>query len=234
MPPTLPESEFRAGTREQTALGLLISQTLLAIVFVPATLMVFNAVLGTNASFAPASVIAVVGELTLVPFFIGLVVSYISHDFAARISLRVHRLGQLLLMLGVVGVVLAFTRTWLALLGNGTLLVITLMVVVAIMIGHALGGQRRHDRVALAIAAGSSHPGLAVAIVAGSAPAAIVGEVVAAVMLYLVVSTLVTRGYTFLMRDIPSDIQWRAGGDRRSVRRDTPDRRRVWDTTRAQ
>jgi len=234
VPPTLPESEFRAGTREQTALGLLISQTLLSIVFVPATLMAFNAVLGTNASFDPASVIAVVGELTLVPFFIGLVISYISHDFAARISLGVHRLGQLLLLVGVAAIVLTFASTWLALLGNGTLLVITLMTTVAIMIGHALGGQRRHDRVALAIVAASSHPGLAVAIVAGNAPRPVVAEVVAAVILYLVVGTVVTRGYTFLMRDIPSDIQWRTGGDRRSVRRDTPDRRRVWDTTRAQ
>jgi len=231
VPPTLPESEFRAGTRDQTALGLLISQTLLAIVFVPASIMVFNAILGTSVIITSTKVVAIVAELTLVPFFVGLVVSYISHAFATRISLSVHRLGQILLLGGILAIAVVFAKAWMALAGDGTLLAIALMVCVALMIGHALGGQRRHDRIALAIASASSHPGIAIAIISGSASRAVVGQVVAAVLLYIATGALVIRGYTFLMRDVPSDIQWRTGGDRRSVRRDTPDRRRVWDTT---
>jgi BASS family bile acid:Na+ symporter len=231
VPPTLPESEFKAGTRDQTTLGLLITQTLLAIVLVPASLMLFNKVLGTQAEFEPARVAAIVGELTLVPFFVGMVVSYISHDFSIRISLGVHRIGQLLLLVGVGGIILTFTKVWVALSGNGTLLAISLMVCAALMIGHALGGQRRQDRIALAIASASSHPGLAVAIVAANATGAEAGEAVSAVLLYVVVAALVIKGYTFLMRDVPSDIQWRTGGDRRSVSRATADRRRMRDAS---
>jgi len=234
VPPTLPESEFRAGAREQTALGILISQTLLAIVFVPASLMAFNAILGTQVVVTSARVIGVVGELTLVPFFAGLVVSYISHSVATRISLPIHRLGQMLLVVGIVAIAVVFSRAWKDLAGNGTLLAVTLMVFAALMIGHALGGQRRHDRIALAIASASSHPGLAIAIVTANASRTAVGQIVAAVLLYIVIGGLLIRAYTFLMRDVPSDIQWRTGGDRRSVRRDTPDRRRIWDTTGAQ
>jgi BASS family bile acid:Na+ symporter len=234
VPPTLPESEFRAGSREQTALGILISQTLLAIVFVPAGLLAFNAILGTQVVVTSSEVVAVVGELTLVPFFVALVVSYVSHPFATRISLPIHRLGQMLLIAGTLAIAIAFSRTWIQLAGNGTLLAVALMVLASLAVGHALGGQRRHDRIALAIASASSHPGIAIAIVTGNARTAVVGQIVAAVLLYIVIGGLVIRGYTFLLRDVPSDIQWRAGGDRRSVRRNTPERRRVWDTTRAQ
>ena len=233
VPPTLPASEFRAGARQQTALGLLISQTLLAIVFVPLTLMAFGALLGTHAEFSASRVVPIVAELTLVPFFVGLSVSYISHGAATRISVALHQCGQLLMLAGVAAVVIAFGRAWIELLGNGTLLAIALMVFVALVIGHAFGGQRRHDRVTLAIASASSHPGLAAAIVAANARGPIVAQAVSAILLYLAVGTLVTRGYLFLMRDVPSDIQWRTGGDRRSVRRETPERRRVWDATRA-
>jgi len=232
VPPILPASELKAGARQPFVISLLTTQTLLAIPLIPLTLTIFNAILGTDAEFLPRHVVPIVVKLTLAPLALGMIVSYASHGFATKCALVLGKVGQLLLVGGVIVIGVLFWHPWLALIGNGTLLSLALMIAAGLMFGHALGGPRHDDRTSLARAAASSHPGLAVAIVAGqSKPGMRVDLIVGAVLLYLVVYTVITRFYTFVRRDLPSDIVWRAGGDRRSVARNTPDRRRALDTS---
>jgi BASS family bile acid:Na+ symporter len=85
---------------------------------------------------------------------------------------------------------------WLAmvsLVGNGTIVAIVAFSLVGLVVGHLLGGPDSDDCAVLALATASRHPGVALAIASANFP----GEKVvpAAVLLYLIVSAIVSIPY---------------------------------------
>ena len=225
VPPILPTGLLKAGGRESYAIGLLASQSLLAIVIIPASVMVLSAVMGLQAHFAPLQVIAIVGLLTLGPLIAGILVHHRMPQVAARASETAARVGRLLLVLCLAVVVALLWRSWIALIGNGTLAVMFLVIVFALCAGHMLGGPREDDRTSLALAATSSHPGLALAILTTSSVQQL-HSAIAAVFLYLVVRALVTHPYSKSRQRGKYGPLYRIA-ERRHEMRPGPDRRRM-------
>jgi BASS family bile acid:Na+ symporter len=84
-------------------------------------------------------------------------------------------------------------HTMLALIGHGALLLFIAFNVIALIIGHALGGQLPEHRAVLALSTATRHPGIAFAL--ASANFANRKEALAAIGLFLIVNAVVSGGY---------------------------------------
>lgn len=225
VPPILPRSLQKAGGGDQYPIGLVVTQSVLAVILVPLSLAVFNAVLGLDARFTPAQVWPLVAKLTLAPLSIGLVLRRLAPSFADRVTQPLHTIATLLLVGALVVILPVAWRAWGTLVGNGTLVAMMVMGGIALAAGHFLGGPREQDRTSLALASVSSNPGLA----AGILSANMVAQhrlAIAAVLLYLVVQALVSIPYKRAHKPAPTSGLYRIG-ERRSVPRPGPDRRRA-------
>jgi BASS family bile acid:Na+ symporter len=209
VPPIMPAGLLRAGGRNPYVIGLLVSQTLLAIVFVPITLRLFEAVFARETHFAGREVVPIVAKLTLAPLFAGMLVRRFWPASAGRVGAVLQKTGTGLLVLGVVGLAAVLWRPWAQLIGNGTLVALALLAGIGIAAGHLLGGPRDEDRTSLALAGPSSHPGLAIAILAANIAHA--QSAIACVLLYLILQPLVEIPYKRRRRDEGSAYRSRAG-----------------------
>lgn len=198
VPPLLPRSQIKAGANSSCVLGLLVSQSLLAIVLVPGTLELMNIALGARTHFSVVRVAALVGKTILIPLAAGML--------ASRLLPRLHRLAPQIVMVGtvllIVGAIPLLLLGWQALgvlAGNGSILAIAIFVVAGLAAGHFLGGRRPADRFALAIATSARHPGLAVAIAQANYPQQ--SRLVAgAVVIYLILRVLLSLLYVHWQR----------------------------------
>ena len=78
-------------------------------------------------------------------------------------------------------------------IGNGHVIAIAAFVAIGLIVGHLLGGPDPRDRVVLALATASRHPGVALAIAAANFPQE--KGVMGAILLYLVISLIVSVAY---------------------------------------
>ena len=225
VPPFLPQSLQKAGGGDQYPIGLVVTQSVLAVVLVPLSIAVFNAVLGLDARFTPVQVWPVVAKLTLAPLLTGIVLRRFAPSFANRVARPVHTTAMVLLVGGILVILPAVWRAWGTLVGNGTLVAMMVMGTIGLAAGHFLGGPREQDRTSLALASVSSNPGLAAGILSANM-AAQHRLAVAAVLLYLVVQAVVSIPYKRARKPAPTSGLYRIG-ERRSVPRPGPDRRRA-------
>ena len=193
VPPLLPRSQIKAGCHSSYVLGLLVSQSLLAIVLVPITIELMDWTFGTRAHFSAARVAALIGETILIPLAAGMLTSRVLpkvHRFAPQILM----LGTVLLIAGTIPLLVLGWTAFGALSGNGSILAIAIFIIAGTAAGHFLGGQQRADRVALAIATPARHPGLAVAIAQANYPEQ--SRLVAgAIVIYLILRILLLFPY---------------------------------------
>jgi bile acid:Na+ symporter, BASS family len=193
VPPLLPRSQIKSGAHSSYVLGLLVSQSLLAIVLVPVTIELMDWALGAQAHFSAARVAALIGETILIPLAAGMLASRFLpklHRFAPQILV----FGTVLLIAGAIPLLFLGWKTLGTLAGNGSILAIVIFVVAGTAAGHFLGGPRQADRAALAIATPARHPGLAVAIAQTNYPEQ--GRLVAgAVVIYLILRVLLSFLY---------------------------------------
>jgi BASS family bile acid:Na+ symporter len=193
IPPILPSKQLELGGRSRYVFGLLVAASLLAIVVVPLAIEVLGRVFHREAHVGAGVVARVVGVTVLVPLAVGIVVRRLAPAAAERVAPRVSRVGNVLLLAGLVAVLFFMAPAIVTLVGNGTILVIALIVGTGLLAGHWLGGPDPDDRTALAIASSTRHPGVALAIARLNFPEET--RVPAAVFLFLLVNALVTLPY---------------------------------------
>jgi bile acid:Na+ symporter, BASS family len=163
VPPLLPKSQLKAGARSQYVLGLLVSQSLLAILLVPVTVESMDWALGAQAHFSAGRVASLIVQTILIPLAAGMLAS----KFLPKLhSLAPHLLmvGTLLLIAGSIPLLILGWKAFGTLIGNGAMLAMAIFVIAGTAAGHFLGGPRTEDRTALAVATSARHPGLALAI----------------------------------------------------------------------
>jgi BASS family bile acid:Na+ symporter len=127
------------------------------------------------------------------PTLAGVIVRHFAPGLAAKLEGPLGKVAMLLLLAGA-GLLLAKAAPqMLALIGDGTLLAMALFVALALLVGHLIGGPDPGDRSVLALATACRHPAVAMTIAHMASP----GEkaIPAAVLLYLIVSLLVTLPY---------------------------------------
>ena len=193
VPPLLPRSQIKTGAHSSYVLGLLVSQSLLAIVLVPVTIELMDWALGARAHFSAVRVATLMSETILIPLAAGMLASRFLpklHGFAPQTLM----VGTVLLIVGAIPLLFLGWKAFGALAGNGSILAIAIFVVGGMAAGHFLGGRRPGDRTALAIATPARHPGLAVAIAQANYPQQ--SRLVAgAVVIYLILRVLLAFAY---------------------------------------
>ena len=193
VPPLLPRSQIKAGAHAGYVLGLLVSQSLLAIVLVPVTIEFMDWALGARAHFAVVRVATLIAETILVPLAAGMLLAK-RFPRVYRFAPQILMVGTLLLIGGVIPLLLLGWKSFDTLKGNGSILAIAIFIVAGMVTGHFLGGRRPRDRIALAVATPARHPGLAVAIAQANYP----GQsrlVAGAVVIYLLLRMLLLLPY---------------------------------------
>ncbi|HYW13612.1 MAG TPA: hypothetical protein VE871_16745 [Longimicrobium sp.] len=193
VPPMLPRKEMKAGGRGSYAVGLLFATALLSIVTVPLAVHLVGEALDAPRSLTAMAVGSVVLATVIGPLALGVVIRTFAPSFADRASHPVGLVSTVLLAAGAVPVLAAMWRPMLSLVGNGTVLAIVVFALVGLATGHLLGGPDPQDRVVLALSTAARHPMVAITAAMALYPGH--RDVAPAVLLYLLVSAVVSAVY---------------------------------------
>lgn len=180
-----------AGGHRTFAPALQITVTVLAVVSMPLSIALLDALYGASASIDPRQLMRQVFLAQLLPLGIGAATRSIWRDHAARIEPVVTRVGTVLLLLLTT---LALIDVWQVVIGAGlrVTLAIAVITLLALTAGHLIGGPDPATRTAIAISSAARNAGLALlAATLNAAPPAIVRTV----LVYLVVSAFTIVPY---------------------------------------
>ena len=190
--PLIPGNAYRAGAERARIVALYAALIVLAIIVVPLTVMLLNAVFRTHAVARLGTIGDVVLVSAIIPILMGLTIGEIFPRFSRRAAPAVAFVSYAVLAVFVFALLWMAGRQFLAMLGNGTIFAFGLTVLAGLIAGHLLGGPERGGRIALAFAASVRHPGIAAAIAhaSGASPKAIL-----ATILFLLNGVVVTMLY---------------------------------------
>jgi BASS family bile acid:Na+ symporter len=143
---------------------------LLSIAVIPLAGSVLGHVFGHPLSVAPGAVAMLAFKTVLLPLAIGMIVHAATPHLAERIEKPATVIANVLLCLaGIVFLVAVAPALW-ALVGEGTLVAMTIFAVAGLIIGHFLGGPDPSHSVVLALSSACRHPAIAMAIAAAAFP----------------------------------------------------------------
>jgi bile acid:Na+ symporter, BASS family len=129
----------------------------------------------------------------IAPLTAGLLVRQVAPTFAKRVAGPLATSATVLLVGGVLPILFTTWPAIRSLVGNGTLAGIAAFVLIGLVAGHLLGGPEEDGRTLLALSSASRHPGIAMAAAHADFPQQTL--VPAAIMLYLIVSAVVSMPY---------------------------------------
>lgn len=193
IPPLLPGKERKAGVHEGYGLGLLVIVGALAIITVPASIVILGGHF-TRPFVMPSGAITKIVLMTiLVPMLSGMAINELWPAIAARLAKPIGLIAKILLATS--GVVLLAGRlpTVFALMGGGSILGLAGFIVLGLAVGHVMGGPNPDDRVALALSTASRHPAIAITVAKANFPDD--PNVVAAIFLYLLLTVVIEMVY---------------------------------------
>jgi len=200
--PLIPGNAYKAGAERARIVALYASLIALAVVIVPISVLVLNAIFGAHAVAPPRKIGEVILLSAIVPILVGLALGGIWPRFSRRAAPIVTLLSYIVLGVVVVLLLAVAGRQFLAMLGNGTLLSFGATVLAGLVAGHLLGGPDRGGRIALAFAASVRHPGIAATIAHASGASS---QAVLATVLFLLNGVVLTSLYqVWLKRTAPT------------------------------
>jgi BASS family bile acid:Na+ symporter len=164
VPPLVPGQELGAGGRKAYAYGVYVAMALLTIISVPIVFDVASRLFGRQDTVSIGTVAMTVLTGVIVPLAIGLIIRAVAPTFSGRAAPWVYKLSMLLVVLAFVPILIQIWSPLTQLIGDGTLLAMSVVVLVCLLTGHILGGPDRVDRSTLAIASSVRHPGIAMAL----------------------------------------------------------------------
>ena len=193
IPPLLPGKEQKAGGHASYALGLMATVGLLSIATVPLTMELLGRFSGRPFAMAPGAVAKIILMSALVPLVVGLAFRAALPEVAARLVKPMGLVAKVLLAVGGLAILAGVGPAMLALVGNGTLLAMIVVVTVGLAVGHLMGGPNEDHSVVLALSTASRHPAIALAVAKANFPDE--PNLAAAVLLYMVVAAVVGIPY---------------------------------------
>jgi BASS family bile acid:Na+ symporter len=170
--------------------SLVVTSTLLAIVLVPAWLAALGPQFGNPPNLESSRVAWVLVKSFFLPLAVGMLVRWFFPTFAQQVGDRLMAIAGLVLTVCALALLILH---WDVLLEAGWPGVLTLaaLIVLALAIGHGLGGPAEEDRTALAIACSTRHLGIAV-LVAASLPGPRTAVIIA---VYILTSAVISIPY---------------------------------------
>jgi BASS family bile acid:Na+ symporter len=193
VPPFLPKKAVKTVGTTSYSIGLLVTTAVFSIIFVPVVLALFEQIFSMPMQMTIASVALLVASSVLVPLVIGIGIHALAPSLAEKCAKPVSTIGMILLVVGCLPILIASFSSIVSLIGNGTLLALAAFVIVAVLVGHFLGGPDPDDRTMLALATASRHPAIAMAIAHNNFPQQKFAA--PAVLLYLILSGIVSAPY---------------------------------------
>lgn len=187
-----------AGGHQSFAPALQIAVTVLAVISMPLSIAALNEYYGGRAIIAPQEVARQVFIAQLLPLSLGMLASYFLPTQTAWLEPSLRRVGSVLL---VILLALALIDIWEVVLGAGlrVTMAIVIITMLALAVGHLLGGPDRGTRTATAISSAARNPGLALLVATlNAAPPAIT----AAVLAYFVVAAITIVPYAIWRRRV--------------------------------
>lgn len=193
VPPLLPRKLIKAGGGHDYVMALLFSASVFAIFWIPFAAAVLDRFFPADIRIPPLAVASLVSTTVFGPTLAGMLVRAFAPGLAARLEGPLGKVASLLL-LAATGLLLAKAApAMMAQVGDGTLLAIALFVLLGLVVGHLIGGPAPGDRSVLALATASRHPAVAMGVARLVFPTE--NAVAAAVLLYVVVSIILTTPY---------------------------------------
>lgn len=198
--PLVPGKADKTGVGPAGVLAVYLLLMTLAIPIVPITMALIDRVFDVEA-VAPPAVIAKVAIVSgLLPIILGLAATALAPKLAARAAPIMKLIAVIILGLFVLLLLWVQGRTYLEMIGGGTIIAFALTSTAAVLGGHFLAANPA-NRGALAVAAATRHPGMAFAIAHASGIGKPAG---AAILLYLIVSVIVVAVYLAWLRKQPA------------------------------
>jgi BASS family bile acid:Na+ symporter len=194
LPPILPQKQLRLGGQTDYVYGLITALSVFSIVFVPLAVEVLGKAFGHDIHMGVFFVAKVVFKTILLPTGLGMLIRHWAPEFAARASVLLGKIGNGLLVVGIIPLSIVAWLPGVSLIRQGDIVAMIAFSAFGVVAGHWLGGPDPAERRSLALATASHHPGLAIAIAAANFPTQRL-LVVAAVLLYLLISTFVLLAY---------------------------------------
>jgi BASS family bile acid:Na+ symporter len=185
-----------AGGHRSFAPALQIVVVALAAFSMPLSIAALEALYNARAVVGPQDVFRQVFVAQLLPLGLAVLLRRARPGAAAWFAPRVGRAAKILLLLLVA---LVLINAWHVVIEAGpwALIAIAVTSLLALAVGHALGGPEPSTRTATAISSAMRNPSLALVVATlNAAPPAITATVVA----YLIVATLVVLPYVFWRR----------------------------------
>jgi len=193
LPPTFSKKPLKAGGSVSYTVGLFVAVTLIAVFFIPLALDLISKFTGVPLQMSSASLWILVLESLLLPLIVGVVIHQLAPSFADRAAGPVVTVATVTLLIGVIPILIKVWPVMMSLVGNGAVVVMAALAVVALAAGHLLGGPDPEDRAVLALSSAARHPAIAIAIAHVNFPDQKLAP--AAVLLYVLVSGIVTVPY---------------------------------------
>jgi BASS family bile acid:Na+ symporter len=193
LPPIFPRKALKAGGRFSYTIGLLVSATLIAIVFIPLAMELLQRAFDVPLQMGPAAVVALVLWTLLLPLALGILVHRLAPAFAERAGKPVGQIAGIVLLVALLPILVRVWPAMMSLIGNGTIIAMLVFAFVGFAAGHLLGGPDPEDRTVLALSTAIRHPGIAIAIAHANFPDQKLAP--AAVLLYLLVSAVASKLY---------------------------------------
>jgi len=191
LPPLIPWSLMTArGASHRTA--LLATVALLSIVIVPLLAWLIGRYLEPLA-VPPLRIAGAIAVTVLLPLATGMATRALRPALGDRIELPATLVGSVALRLATLALLVTGLHAIWALIANGMVIAIAVLVVVGLAAGHLLGGPQPDERTVLGLAGASRHPGVAFAAFAATSLEVHFG---ATVVLYLLLGDLFGLPYT--------------------------------------
>lgn len=193
IPPLLGSKSLKAGGQGSYVIGMLVAPAILAIAFIPLALALFERIFQIPLATKGVGVMKIVATSLLAPLAVGMLVRKLLGARALRLAKPLSLVATIILLAGVVPVLFVMWPALRALTGNGTLAVMALFAAIGVIVGHVLGSEEQGHRQVLALSTATRHPGIAMAIASANFPD--LRETAPAVLLYVLVSAIVTAPY---------------------------------------
>jgi len=197
VPPLVPGKEIGMGARKSCAYGLYVAMALLTVISVPVVLAVTSALFGRSDSISVGVIAETLLLGVLLPLAVGVLIRRLAPALAEGWWRRIYVISMALVLLAFLPVIIKAWPAIASLIGNGTLLAMAIVTMIAIAVGHLLGGPDLRDHATLAIAASVRHPGIAITIAGLSFQDR---RVSAAILLFMVVGLVVSIPYTMWVK----------------------------------
>lgn len=182
------------GGQSDYVIGLQIASSVVALLGIPLLIALARGMFGVETFLEPLAVERVLLITVAVPLALGMGIARLFPGATPQLAGAAERAGGMALLIGAVVLLLLQGPTILAVIGQGTLLLIVMVVVFGLFVGHLLGGPDPGNRGALASATVSRHPAIALLLASGAFPEHQT-TVIGTVLLYLIAALLLPIPY---------------------------------------